>query len=263
MNDEQLEHALAHLGIDRLTARTLAALPLVQVAWADGSIQQREADTITRLADERFGIGEEGALLLQDWLKYRPSNNYFELGLNTLQALSSDPEFANIDADEIIEGAKSVAKAAGGLFGFYSITGEEASAIASVAKVMSEANAAAPRAAATPKPETERMTMLMSTIETLTGVLIYELEHDRQKHEIGRNGLTVGANEDCNVTVDMPNVKPLHCRLYMRRRKFYIEEKDGPIHVNSEQVGTRRLLGGEKIKIGDAVLTFKMGKGGA
>ncbi len=262
MTEEELENAMAHLGVDRFTARALTALPLAQVAWADGSVHAREREVIMRTADEQLGIGEEGALLLVDWLKYRPSKAYFELGLQTLSALSSHPDFGPFERDKLLDAARLVAQAAGGLFGFYSISGEEAKTIENIASFISKDRPKPKASTPVPQPQTQRMTMLMSTQETLTGVLIYEVHGTRHKHEVSRDGLTVGTSDECGVTVAQPGVKAKHCRLLLRRRKFYVEEEDGPVYLNGERIGQRRLLGGERIHIGDAQLTFKMGKGG-
>jgi len=50
----------------------------VRVAWADGRIQDQERTLILRFADEHAKLGEEGALLLADWLRFAPSATYFE-----------------------------------------------------------------------------------------------------------------------------------------------------------------------------------------
>ena len=65
MNEGELITLLASMGVDEHNYRVLPLLPLVYVAWADNVIQDEERALIMDLAENRWSIGEEGALLLQ------------------------------------------------------------------------------------------------------------------------------------------------------------------------------------------------------
>src|SRR3954454_19321394 len=72
-NPELLERVRAQ-GVDADSAAAFLLLPLVEVAWAEGSVSKKEQDTVVRIAHER-GVAEgspgEGRLL--EWLRERPS----------------------------------------------------------------------------------------------------------------------------------------------------------------------------------------------
>ena len=50
-------HELHFLGVDETSVEVLALLPLIQVAWADGEVQEQERETILALARERYHLG--------------------------------------------------------------------------------------------------------------------------------------------------------------------------------------------------------------
>ena len=66
------------LGIDRSTGSALIVAPLVQVAWAEGKVTDKERETVLRLAASR-GIekGSPAEAQLLAWLDHRPSDAVF------------------------------------------------------------------------------------------------------------------------------------------------------------------------------------------
>ncbi len=72
-----------------ITAHTVAAFflaPLVQVAWADGSVKRKEHEAVLRLAHKR-GV-EEGSpaeAQLIGWLGARPSDTLFDTAVEVLK----------------------------------------------------------------------------------------------------------------------------------------------------------------------------------
>ena len=49
MDDEQLIKTIHYMGIDRENYPIVALLPLVQVAWADGDVHDREKELILKV----------------------------------------------------------------------------------------------------------------------------------------------------------------------------------------------------------------------
>ncbi len=119
MNDTELIQALRHIGVDRDTIRALPLLPLVQVAWADGRIQDAERGLIREVA-VRYGLNQAEAGLLESWLAKQPEEADFLLARRVLLVLwSRDREKGNApeSLDGVIRMCMCVARVAGGLFG--------------------------------------------------------------------------------------------------------------------------------------------------
>ena len=75
------------LGLTADTASAIFAAPLVQVAWAEGSVSKQEQRMVLRLAADR-GI-EEGSPAgeqLREWLATRPTDDLFETATEIIKA---------------------------------------------------------------------------------------------------------------------------------------------------------------------------------
>lgn len=136
---EQIRKQLDALGLDNESYRAILLLPLIEVAWADQEIQEKERETI-------LGYGEGNQLLagsardvVEDWLTNRPSDDFFERGRAVLVALAHDREGLGRDigpgtVDAIVEYCEVVAESAGGLFGmFFQTSQSEQLAIRNIA----------------------------------------------------------------------------------------------------------------------------------
>jgi len=113
------------LGFDRETSRILHLVPLIQMAWADGEVQDDERARVLQASHDR-GItrGSAAHEFLELLLDQRPSDLFFER-TNTVIAhlLKQDP--TGREAHDLIEHAKSVATAAGGFFGLGKVSADE------------------------------------------------------------------------------------------------------------------------------------------
>lgn len=115
-----LSHLVAlNIGADTLTALTMA--PLVQVAWADGDVDERERAAILKAAEE-VGVrkGSPSAELLEDWLKFKPDREILTAWKEYVDGLS-----ATLSAEEgkklrssLLTLSRAVAEASGGVLGF-------------------------------------------------------------------------------------------------------------------------------------------------
>jgi hypothetical protein len=83
-NPELLERVRAQ-GIDADTAAAFLLLPLVEVAWAEGSVSRKEQATVVRIAHER-GVdkGSAAEARLLEWLHERPSDALFDVAAEVL-----------------------------------------------------------------------------------------------------------------------------------------------------------------------------------
>jgi hypothetical protein len=83
-NPELLERVRAQ-GIDADTASAFLLLPLVEVAWAEGSVSKKEQDTVIRIANERgVEAGSPAEARLMEWLHERPSDALFDVAAEVL-----------------------------------------------------------------------------------------------------------------------------------------------------------------------------------
>jgi hypothetical protein len=116
-NPELLRRVMA-LGITLETGTAFLLAPLVQVAWAEGRVKDRERDTVLRLARDR-GV-EEGSpadARLREWLEKRPEDLFFDTAMEVLRAgLSVLPaDLREERVRGIVRACHEVAEASGGL----------------------------------------------------------------------------------------------------------------------------------------------------
>lgn len=107
------------LGADSWTAISL--IPLVEVAWADGVLDAGERKAILAAAKELLVTpGKPSYELLESWLSEKPNAELLATWGEYVVGLSHHlgPEGKRSLQREIMGGAKKVAKAAGGFFGF-------------------------------------------------------------------------------------------------------------------------------------------------
>ena len=84
-NPELLVRA-RELGVTAETAPAFFLAPLVQVAWAEGSVSTRERETVLELARVR-GVDEGSAAYAQlgKWLDTRPSDDLFDAAVEVIK----------------------------------------------------------------------------------------------------------------------------------------------------------------------------------
>ena len=95
---DKLLRELQFLGIDETMVELLALLPLIQVAWADGTVQAKERELILELASTSYHLPDDARTMLEDWLSHPPSQRYLARGRRALLALAN--ERADFDLDQ-------------------------------------------------------------------------------------------------------------------------------------------------------------------
>ena len=119
-DDAVLEH-LVTLGIGADTLAALSLVPLVEVAWADGRVDDKERDAILAAA-EAAGLGRESASaqLLEGWLTIRPDPEIVVAWKEYVGALSATMSDERKEAFKqgLLSRSRSVAQASGGVLGF-------------------------------------------------------------------------------------------------------------------------------------------------
>lgn len=103
------------LGFDGDTARVFDILPLIHIAWADGRVQKAEKEAILDILKVRnISPNDEAWLFVAALLEQKPSDEYVELTLSLLRDVLS---INGKSIASLVEMSKSVAEAAGGIFG--------------------------------------------------------------------------------------------------------------------------------------------------
>ncbi len=135
MDDPALIRELHYLGVDQHTWPVLALLPLIQVAWADGEVQEAERAMILDVAEREFMLDERGKKALTNWLTHAPTEQYLRRGRDAARLLTErNPDIAS--AHTVLEHCEAVARAAGGLFGFRAIDAREQAVLDELAEVL-------------------------------------------------------------------------------------------------------------------------------
>jgi hypothetical protein len=128
MSDDAVLDKLVALDLRANTIAALSLVPLIQVAWADGTIQDNERNAILQGAHGKgLDDGSDGYALLQSWLSKRPSDDLFVAWEAYIKALAAqlNDEQNRLLKNQIVGFAKMVAAAAGGILGFGKVSAAE------------------------------------------------------------------------------------------------------------------------------------------
>ena len=142
ISDEELLDALVATGISADTLLAVALVPLVEVAWADGQVQEKERKAIIKAAEDK-GVtsGTSAHALLADWLTHKPPMELMTAWKAYISELLRQLSKAQqtVLAHQVVNRATAVARAAGGVLGFNSISKEEKRVLADIQAAMDPA----------------------------------------------------------------------------------------------------------------------------
>ena len=267
MTDAELLGTLNSLGLDETSYRALILLPVVQVAWADGSVTPKEHKRILRAVDEEFHLKPEARQALNGWLAYKPSDAFFDVGTRALAVLALRIKGMSLIEENVNRWktlANEVAKVDGGILGMFGISAEERTAMARMESKLQEYWGPVEESLAETLGDVLASRLLQET-EFESGKLIYTNSDDKLVHHaIDETGLTIGRHgeNDLAIRIDA-TISRRHCRVYARHGRFWLEDRDSQqgTLVNGERVRERRLFDGDVIQIGDVKMTFKASDG--
>jgi hypothetical protein len=137
MTDDAVLDKLVELGLKPNTIAALSLVPLIEVAWADGEIQDNERTAILQGAHGKgLEEGTDGYELLQTWLKGKPPAGLFEAWESYIKALASqlNDEQNRLLRNQIVGFAKMVAASAGGFLGIGKVSATEEKALSRIEK---------------------------------------------------------------------------------------------------------------------------------
>jgi len=137
--DEEILRDLQALGYTPETVMLLHLVPLLQMAWAEGSVSDSERDLILEAARAR-GVEKDSAAdrQLAAWLTDRPSEELFEKTLRAIGAILQLRPSEERDASEkdLVTRLAAIASASGGILGFGKVSPQEQEMLARITQAM-------------------------------------------------------------------------------------------------------------------------------
>ncbi|MGE0133163.1 MAG: hypothetical protein AB7U82_34230 [Blastocatellales bacterium] len=137
INDQEVLEALQDLGFTAETIQLLHVVPLVEVAWTEGGVADRERAMIYKVAQSR-GVqpGSAAYEQLSKWLENKPSERFFEASLQAIRVVLDLLPEASREAsrEDLIAYCNQIATAvSSGILGPGRILDEERALIAHIA----------------------------------------------------------------------------------------------------------------------------------
>jgi len=132
LDDDEVIDALLKLDVKPETVAALSVVPLVQVAWAYGKVQPEERKAILEAAEERgIVIGTPCHDLLESWLSSRPGPELMDAWKRYARELHDNLDAAanNELKFRLIDRARGIAEASGGIMGMLKVSKEEQAVI--------------------------------------------------------------------------------------------------------------------------------------
>lgn len=120
IEDSETLQQMADADIQPETFAAVSLIPVVAVAWADGTIDEKERTAILSAATDQ-GLDDTGPAqqLLQDWLTTQPADDLLATWKEYIQAFCEtvSTEARNNLQSQVMGRAESIASATGGILG--------------------------------------------------------------------------------------------------------------------------------------------------
>ncbi len=160
----------------------LALLPAIQVAWADGAVQEGERETLLRLAREA-GLGDDERAMqkVRTWLEAPPSDREVHDALSQLRrviATGAGGEAAALP--KMVRWARAVARADGGALGVGAVGREERETLRWLESALDPEGAPLSQLEGAPSRRTRLSGENASTLAILRDLLVERLECDTE-----------------------------------------------------------------------------------
>lgn len=128
IKNEAVLKKLVELNVHAETLASLAIVPLIEVAWADGDVDKSEKEAVLKAAGKiGFKKGEVDYSLLEQWLTHKPKADLLIAWENFVKGLCEALPKVERDAlrDELLAHSREVAKSSGGFLGLTSKISDE------------------------------------------------------------------------------------------------------------------------------------------
>ena len=284
MTDAELRALLRALGIDSRTWRVISVLPLAQVAWADGRIQPAERRRIIEIASEHDVLGGDGRMVLEGWLRFCPTEDYFERGMHALTAIAERGGLRScgMSSTELMDCGAEVARAAGGFFGMLgTIHSDERAALDGLRERLGPEPETLFRALRDAPPAGRPELPVFDDEDEITESVAIVGNDDTGNAPAGdgakprlrileglepavmllENPTSIG--RQATATLSAPDDTALsrqHCHLRRTDGRWYVVDlgSHNGTYVNGERILERRLLGGEVLQAGGLRLQIEL-----
>jgi len=258
------------MGLRQASAPVLALLPLIEVAWADGVVQQGERDLILSIARYQFDFPDDAVDMLDAWLSFRPRSEYLEKGRRVLRALSDNKEVdVSIKSlDKVLGFCNEVAEASGGLLGFGRVDHREREALVKIAKTLGLKDGASWHGGE-PEPITDppMSPVPIQPAELAEPLLINQglvatlvsTEGHRKSYPCTVQGLKIGRSRANDIVLRSDGkISRNHCEIMVRNEVFYAFDmgSSNGTWVNGLRIRRRPLFGDELIRVGHTEFKF-------
>jgi hypothetical protein len=141
IGDDALIDRLLDLGVDAEAVVALELAPLVAVAWADGTLDDRERDAVLRAA-RHAGVTDDqpASSLLQGWLRQPPAPHLLETWAAYVRDLCAQmtPEARRTFREQLLGRTRAVAEAAGGFLGVGRVSAKEQAVLAELERAFAQ-----------------------------------------------------------------------------------------------------------------------------
>lgn len=121
IHDDAVLERLATLEIGPETLAAVSLVPLVEVAWADGKVEDKERTAVMKAA-EQAGIqqDDDAHTLLDHWLRQRPGPQMLDAWKRYVVGLCENLDAVAADRlkHDLLDRARAVAQESGGFLGF-------------------------------------------------------------------------------------------------------------------------------------------------
>lgn len=136
ITSDELLDKLLELKLGASTVAAFGLLPVVEVAWADGRIDDQEKKAVLE-ASKQAGLTGSAAEIVEAWLKDRPAKAVFDTWKSYIGAICArlGADEKTLMKNEIVGRARTVAEASGGFLGLGSkVSNEEQAVLDKIAK---------------------------------------------------------------------------------------------------------------------------------
>ena len=126
--DAEVLTDLQELGYTPETVMLLHLVPLIQTAWAEGSVSEKERSLIVQAARARgIQAGSTADQQLARWLTERPSEELFEKTLRAIRTIlqARSPEERASSERDLVSLCSAIASVSGGVVGFGAVSADE------------------------------------------------------------------------------------------------------------------------------------------
>ncbi len=141
ISDDAVLKSLIDLGVTAEKAAALRIVPIIMVAWADGSVDESERLLVLRAAEQcSIEPGSAAGQLLDHWLRSKPPSEILDDWCSYARELFRSMQKPEGEAFKkaVLSQIKDVARVSGGILGWGAVTAGESRIIDRVEAALSE-----------------------------------------------------------------------------------------------------------------------------